>query len=63
MALRLTPNLAARGRWLMPAAASCRINRTWCQVPGTAAFIEIVQYAPGDPDAVTGALGLAITGD
>lgn len=31
--------------------------------PGTAAFIEIVQYAPGDPDAVTGALGLAITGD
>ncbi len=32
MALRLTPNLAARGCWLMPAAASCRISRICSQL-------------------------------
>jgi hypothetical protein len=31
--------------------------------PGTAAFIEIVQYAPHDPDAVIGALGLVVASE
>jgi hypothetical protein len=31
--------------------------------PGTAAIVEIVQYAPYNPDTVTGALAVAVTND